>query len=353
MPGRKRKRGLSLLQIENILGEDFTSLTQAKRAFAASTKRITATRKASERAKKDLQKTKKKVTQAKKEVSRDAKQIKRTTKSLGKLGKELKKLVSKSGTKKTQPAKSTGKNRKTSGPTKRTSGNKRQQKKTPSKSTAKSRVTAPKPLFPPRQRTYEMADLPEALQTATNNATLEELRENAADYQGLLKPGEVFGAMVGTEKQGGYTYQAFGTFNKFLEYLEHYRSFAEVGDDPSKHNELEAFKIIRFKAPAKDPSIEQSELAWESRKAAQLNRQHTRHKVAEAKSREQKKEIKKLKTEVRELKLEKSKRIQKERTDRAIAEKQRQNKMMADARLKAAQEKERKAKKRVPKRKKK
>ena len=159
------------------------------------------------------------------------------------------------------------------------------------KRTAPTRKAAVRPV-PSRKRTYELADLPEALEQVTLNATLEELTDNSANYDALLHPGDIWGARIGVDRvNSGYTYQAFNTFKQLIAYLENYQFATKYGDlESAKDDLVGTIKIIRFKAPG-EVTQSQSYDAWVRRKVAERGRIVERKRQRILKSREKEKEL--------------------------------------------------------------
>lgn len=222
-----------------------------------------------------------------KEILRDVKQSKRTLKAASKFVDTIKGFFKekKKGGAKSQPKKVTPKTspRQTSDslthilvPTKSTfstskvksaSKNTKQRSKTSAKNSIESN---------PRQRLYEVSELPEAFQTLTANGTLEAIEANADAYNELLRPGDVFGGKVGYTNEyghfvGGFTHKIFPNIEAYIEYISHYKLLETMGDDEDKHAEvLDLLKIIRFKAPKKfysgktPPNLRINEFAWQA-----------------------------------------------------------------------------------------
>lgn len=291
---------MTLAQIERLLGEDFESYAQARRAWERDVKSITsATAKRIKDTAKALRETQRKAKKATKEVKRNSKQIKKTAKAAIKLGKTIKNLItskkkgvskstSKSKAKPKQKTQPTAKTAKSSKPTPKrkaqpltTKGTGKPVAKTKSSSPSKKRTTKSTPkstplsttkvkfakpvkmtptqisksripvelrdYIKPQQRNYVVADLPEGLENELWSETEDQLREHAHLYNQLLGPNDVFGAYIGTEERGGHTYVAFRNIEQFWDYLDQYQTWRIYRDNPTASQSLkEMVRIIRY-----------------------------------------------------------------------------------------------------------
>lgn len=309
--GSKKKSGLSLSQIENLLGEDFESLAQARRALSrettkqvkATSKAIAKTGKQAKQAEKAAKKTAKAVKATKKEITKDTKQIKKTAKAVSKL---VDALTGKKG----ERSQSKGKqgNVSSSKPTKKAAP------QTPPKNVPS--------ILPTNKRIYEMRDLPTPLIEDTFNSTLETLGDNSDAFDRLLKPGEMFAGRIGHGVNSGYTYAVFQTFQQFLDYISQYRFAVRYGDDPRETSGLlDLVQIIRYKAPGKDVTRRDTAKAWRGRKQAELDRADERREKRQERAKQRKAEKRKIQAELRQAKREKEQ-LEKERqaAERKLAE---------------------------------
>lgn len=244
------------------------------------------------------------------EILKDVKQSKRTLKAASKFVdtikgffkekkaskrgavKPSKKSISRSQTQ--RPTASTKPSKKSASPHNKTSVHRPSSKgtKKPSPATVAPKTKRRKsPTDNPRQRIYEVSELPEAFRTATANDTLEMIEENAADYNALLKPGDVFGGKVGYVNKhghfvGGYTHHIFTTIEDYIKYMQEYRVLKQLGDsEEDQYKVLDLLKIIRFKASKKVyggkgvPSFMANTIGW-SQMTLSYNRKKAESKKA-------------------------------------------------------------------------
>jgi hypothetical protein len=148
-----------------------------------------------------------------------------------------------------------------------------------------------------------VSELPEAFRTLTANGTLEAIEENADAYNELLKPGDVFGGMVGYTNEhghfvGGYTHKIFPTIEAYIEHISHYKVIEQLGDDKDKQYEvLDLLKIIRFRAPktfynGKVPPNERiNQFAWSANRVDYQKKKDASKKAFKKKMVEQDKRI--------------------------------------------------------------
>jgi hypothetical protein len=178
---------------------------EARKREAASEKRIKETAKEAKQVKRFTK-------GAKKQVQKDVKQIGKTGKAVGKLAKDLAKLGKREPktVKKTPAAKKLQAETAKKPPTSKPRGN------------AKNEVSK----ISRNKKNFPMRSLPEAAQNRVFSALLSDLRVDAAEYDKLKKPGEVWGYSIrGTNINGevtqGDSWRAFNTFAEMLRYMEH------------------------------------------------------------------------------------------------------------------------------------
>lgn len=220
------------------------------------------------------------------DLEKAGKQVVKDTRQINKTAKEAIKLINALFGEKEKPTR-----KQKQAPTRKQPTPKAQPKKTPPSKTMRG------------SRIYDLEDLPEAFNNATLTGTLEELQENSDYYNSLLRPGDVFGARVGFKDSrgvfhGGYTHSTYGNFDLFVNAMRQYRFVRDYGDDDEAADDLKSMiKIVRFKAPGKNPTQRESAKAWKGKKREETTKR-------EAQTEKRKAEKKALKRQISEQKKE-------------------------------------------------